>query len=446
MLQRRKKVSANDNAPMRPSPIRNIYIRPFPVPVQNTAKTLSTDKVHAIAGWLVPLGAVLAAVAAFRQSTPLASMYLPSLILTSLLLLTAIISKANPRLRNISGVLMAISATTALAAFLAINGFVLVGIEVLLLLSTLSVLAGWAFKSNTSALLSVFASLLYLTSYYPELGLLTGISDKVSHLGAGILPWLILGQIFLAQQIKSPTVLLAAISAGYIWLTTLATGMLLPEMAGLGFAIAAAHYWLGKSRAENNFFGGEIHRLCAWVVALGSALYVQSIWLNTGAVQAQPYKPPNPIWWVILGSSVFTLFVISMQRYKASHISLFGIFVICAAVLILPATTVLPDLIYSGFDKVPGLNAHPGLGFVIGATVIAAGFYWLIGGLKSGQFLDMSIGALAVGIEAIILFKPENFNADLGVVFVVSLICALCIGGLIAGVTTDRSQTVDNYL
>ena len=446
MLQRRKKVSANDNAPMSPSPFNKSNIRPHLVPIQNTAEKLSTSKIKSAAGWLVPIGTVFAAGAAIWQNTSLTDLYFPSIILTSLLFLTACVSKANPRLRNISSLLMAIGVTTALTAFLARNGFALVGLEFLLLLSTFAILAGWAFKSNASSLLSVFATLLYLSSYYPELGLLTGISDEGSQLGAGILPWLILGQMLSAQLGKSPTVLFASITAGYIWLTTLATGMPLTEMAGLGLAIAATHYWLGKSRAENNLFGADIHRICAWAVALGAALYVQSIWLNVGSVQAKPYTPPSPLWWIILGSSVFTLFVISMQRYKASHISLFGIFVICASVLILPATTVLPDIIHSGFEKIPGLNAHPGLGFIIGATIIAAGFYWLIGGLKSGQFLDMSMGALAVGIEAIILFKPENFNADLGVVFVVSLICALCIGGLIAGVTTDRSQTVDNYL
>ena len=58
----------------------------------------------------------------------------------------------------------------------------------------------------------------------------------------------------------------------------------------------------------------------------------------------------------------------------------------------------------------------------------------------------MSMGGLVIGIQSTILIRPENFDIDLGVVFVVSLICALCIGGLVAGVSTNRAQAVDNYV
>jgi hypothetical protein len=57
----------------------------------------------------------------------------------------------------------------------------------------------------------------------------------------------------------------------------------------------------------------------------------------------------------------------------------------------------------------------------------------------------MSMGAIVIGIQATILFKPEKFNADLGVIFVVSLICTLCVGGLVAGATSDQSKLDDNF-
>ena len=97
------------------------------------------------------------------------------------------------------------------------------------------------------------------------------------------------------------------------------------------------------------------------------------------------------------------------------------------------------------FEVIPGLNAQPGLGFVIGASIIAAGFHWLVRSLKSGQLLEMSMGGAVIGIQSMILIQPKNFNIDLSIVFVVSLICALCIGGLIAGVSTNQRQAVDNY-
>ena len=57
----------------------------------------------------------------------------------------------------------------------------------------------------------------------------------------------------------------------------------------------------------------------------------------------------------------------------------------------------------------------------------------------------MSMGGIVIGLQSMVLLKPENYNLDLGVVFIVSLICALCIGGLVAGVSANRQQAVDNY-
>lgn len=446
MLQPREIRSANDNAPLGREPDGKRLLRPNPTPTHALAKEVSNSKISAVVDWFIPLAAIIASGIAIMREIPLSDLYWPSLILGTLLLLSVTISKARPQLRNISTLLMVLAFTTALAAFLSMNGLSLIGVELMLVVSVFALLAGWAFNSNSSVLLSVFAGLLYLSNFFPELGLLTGISEDSSQLGAGIFPWLVLGQFLLAHKVKSSIILFSTISAGYIWLAYSTKAMPLEHMAGLGFVLATTHYWFGKARAEKDMFGAEIHKICAWIVAIGAALFIQSIWLNVDAVQTKPYEPLNSLWWAVLALGNFTLFVVSLQRYKTSHISLFGIFVVCAAALILPATIIKPEWVYSAFDLIPGLNAQPGLGFVIGSSIIASGFYWLVAGLKSGRPLEMSMGGTVIGIQSMILIKPENFNIDLGVVFIVSLICALCIGGLVAGVSTNKQQAVDNYL
>lgn len=445
MLQPKQHLSANDNAPLRQLPIRAKLSRFNPTFANSTPHPTAVQQRKIGVGWIIPSLAVLCGAFAFLQSLPLVNLFWPSLIIGTLLLLTAVQSEPESRLRNFSGLLMVAFFTTGLAALLSQNGFTLIGVELALLVSTLSLIVGWMFTSKPSVLLSSFSGLIYLASFYPELGLTTGLTDQVSLLGAGILPWVILGQIVLAQKVRSSVVLFTAIIAGYILLGTLAKDMPLTALAALGFAIAAAHYWLSKAWAEAGKFGANIHRICAWVIALGAALYIQSIWLNVDSGQAKPFWPPNTLWWTMLGAAMFTLFIASLMRFKTSYITLSGIFIICLAVAVLPAATAKPDLIYVVFDAIPGLNARPGLGLVMGAIIIAAGFIWLVGGLKRGELLDMAIGATAIGIEALVLFQPAKFNADLGVTFVVSLICALCIGGLIAGATPDHTQSLRNY-
>lgn len=406
---------------------------------------VKTHRIKTNSYWMVPLLALVFAAYVLWQTFPLTALFWPSILIGTLLLLTAAQAERDSRIRNVSGLMMVAAFATTLAAFLAQNGFSLIGVELILLVSALALATGWIFKSAPSVLLSTFSGLIHLGSAYPELGLTTGLSDDVSQLGAGLMPWIILGQIMVAQKIKSSVVLFTAVLAGYIWLGTLAKDMPLSALAGLGFAVAAAHYWLGKAWADTGKFGADVHRVFAWVIAMSAALYIQTIWLNTDAGQAKPFWPPSELWLVILGLSMFALFVASLMRYKTSHISLLGIFIICPVVIALPLATAKPDLIHIAFDAVPGLNARPGLGLVIGAVITASGFIWLVGGLKNGRFLDMSIGALAIGIEAMVLFQPARFDADLGVIFVVSLICALCTGGLIAGASRDDRQPLSNY-
>jgi len=445
MRQPKLQLVANDNAPLKQPRIRKRFQQSNAVSVRQTLNPIQTYKMKSTTAWLIPLLAVVFAAYAVLQTMPLSTLFWPSLIVSALLFYTAVRAERGSRLRDVSGLLIVAAGTTALAALLSQNGFTLVGVELALLVSVFALMSGWIFKSAPSVFLSTFASLLYLASAFPELGLTTGLTDSESKLGGNMMPWIILGQIVLAQKLRSSMVLFTAIAAAYIWLVTVAVDMPLPALAGLGFAVAAAHYWLGKAWAETEKFGADIHRLCAWILALSASLYIQSLWLNADSGQAKPFWPPDTYWWTVLGAAMLTLFVASLIRYKTSNITLPGIFIVFLAVGALPVAMAKPDLVYAAFENVPGLNARPGLGLIIGASILACGLIWLVSGLKSGRFLEMSIGALAIGIETVVLFQPLRFDTDLGVIFVVSLICALCAGGLIAGASPDRSNQSANY-
>ncbi len=444
-MSRHQHIIANDNAPLRQPLISNSFRATKVVSTQKAENPIKAYKIKTFVFWMAPLLSVCFGLYALSQNLPLSVLFWPSVAIGTVLLFTAAKAEPKSRLRNVCGLLMVAAITIGLAAFLAQNGFTLVAMELAFLVSILALLSGWIFRSEPSVLLSTFAGLFYLASSFPELGLTTGLANQTSQLGGGLLPLVILGQIVLAQKVKSTAVLFAALVTAYVWFGTFAKDMPLAALTGLSFAVAAAHYWLSKAWSETNMFGANVHRVCAWVIAMGAALYVQSLWLDTNAGQATPFWPPNTLWWAVLGGAMFALFVASLMRYKTSHISLLGIFIICSAVVVLPLATAKPDIIHAAFDAVPGLNARPGLGLVIGAIIIASGFIWMVSGLKHGRLLDMSIGALAIGIEVMVLFQPARFDADLGVIFVVSLICALCTGGLIAGASPDRNHARGDY-
>ena len=328
----------------------------------------------------------------------------------------------------------------SISSWLAQAGLSLVNMELALLISCLSLVTGWLFKSIPAALLSTFSTLLYLASLYPELGLMTGISDRLSQLGSGILPVVILAQISLSERLRSSVALFFGILAAYIWIGTLTSEMPLKILAGMGFAIAGAQYWIGKARLDVGKFGGRTHQICGWLVAFVAVIYVQMAWLSLDPAQARPVWTPTTFWWITFTVAASTLIITSLKRYKSSHISLVGIFIVSCGVVAIPLATAKPELAFLVFDKIPGLDARPGLGLIMGAIILAGGLIWLVSGLLNGRKLAMCMGAVVIGVEAVILFQPENYNTDLGVIFSVSLICALCLNGLIAGTSSNLIQ------
>jgi len=451
MRQPKQKLSANDNAPPRPrrsSPVlkpvrfmRSENSKPVATPTNVIAKY---NRKMTLA-WAVPIfGAILGGYALW-QALPLSSLVWPSMIIGLFLLWTAARAESKSRLRNVSSLVLIGAATICTAGVLAQNGFTLVGVELAILVSTFSLLMGWALSSRPAILLSTTAAIFYLISLFPELGLLTGLTDNLSQIGIGVIPFLLLGQAILAERFRSHLITTLTISAVLIWVLALGKDLPLHALAGLCFAIAAAHYCLGRACEAINMFGARLHTVFALIIGLGSALYIQSLWMHFDSDLAQPIWSANTFWWIAVASAMTVILITSLLRFKSSQISLFGIFIITLGVLVLPLATAKPELIEAAFIQVPGLDAYPGLGLIIGAVIIAICLIWIVEGLKHNRLMNVLIGTIAIGVEGLILYQPSHFNMDFGVIFVMSLICALCIGGLIAGSTSNQLEKAPNY-
>lgn len=437
--------SANDNAPL-PRLARKASFRTANISAGQKARDLAAVKKRlSVAAWSIPFIACFGGIYALWSAFPLNALFWPSLIIATALFLTTLQAKRYSRLRNISGLMLIAAITVSLAAWLSQNGFTLIGAELALLAAVLALGLGWIFSSEPAILLSSFSGLFYLAGYYPELGLLVGMTDGFSQMGAGLMPGLILGQIAMSYRLKSIVALFVSLAAMYIWVGTLTAGLPASAIAGLGFALAAAQHSWGTARLEAYKFGGDLNRLFGWAIGLTSALFIQSMWLSPDAGQAKPFWPPTSLWWGVVSALIFTLFVTSLMRYKTSHISLSGIFIVCLSVAALSISTVKPDLVHNAFDLIPGLMARPGLGLVISAVICGLGLLCLITGLKRGRIIDIAMGAVTVSVQCVILFPPDRFNADMGVIFIVSLICALCVGGLVAGASPDRPDNTSRY-
>ena len=77
---------------------------------------------------------------------------------------------------------------------------------------------------------------------------------------------------------------------------------------------------------------------------------------------------------------------------------------------------------------------------VIGAVIMAAGMAWIVNGLRKSQFVNIIVGTVLIGAQVLILMAPGRIDLDGVIIFLTSLIGALCIGAMIAGASLDHSQ------
>jgi len=315
-------------------------------------------------------------------------------------------------------------------------------IDMAMIVACLGLIIAAMYKSAPALLTSAFATTLWLFAFIPSLNTMFGLGQANSFGWTILLPILLIGQIMLSSKLRNRACLAVSLLAAYGWVAWLGLTANIPltALSGLGFAIGIAHHRIGKTLSDENRFGADWHSWLGVIAALGAALFLQSIWLNPSMNQAIPGWMPTQMWWAALGLASLTLFIASLQRFKNSRITLPGIFILSAATLILPIISIKPDLVRDVSAAIPGLNAAPGFGLIIGAAIMAAGLAWIANGLRRLKLFNVIIGAALVGIQGVILIAPGRATLDLGIVFVCSLIAALCIGGLVAGASLDHSR------
>jgi hypothetical protein len=445
MSQLQSITGANDNSPawvMRKTAPEFSNARRH-VPVSQMGKVKRSFPTGLL--WLIPLAALAAGIAAWWYRVPIQDLLWAAAGIGMVQLTAAAMSRSNWRIKNLSVLVAAGAFSTAFFAAASQAGITLYATDISVMVSGISLALAWIFKSRPVLMLSGFSGLLWLASLTPEISAALGIGAPTSQGWLPIFPLLVVAQALLAKHLKSYSTLGVTILAAYGYIATISASLPLLPLAGLVFAGAAAHHRVGKAWADTDVFGARLHIVAGWLMALGAAFYVQSHWLNSDANQAEPLWATSQMWWFVVGLATFCLFLSSIMRYKHAQITLTGIFLVSASALIIPIATVRPDLAYLVFDAVPGLPARPGFGVLIGASIITSGLAWIVNGLRKSEYFAMTLGALVVITQGLIIFNPAWISVDFAIVFSMSLICALCISGLISGSSLSHARPAKRY-
>ena len=106
MRQPKQIYCANDNAPLRAPRMRKSFKQVNMAGGRKAPNPIAVHKQKAAALWIIPIIAMASGAYAIWQTLPLNTLLGPSLVLGTILLLTALKSEKDSRIRNISGLLM----------------------------------------------------------------------------------------------------------------------------------------------------------------------------------------------------------------------------------------------------------------------------------------------------------------------------------------------------
>ena len=344
--------------------------------------------------------------------------------------------------RELSLLISLISCVLALFGTAIMAGIELNTIDIALFTALTALIIGFCFKSAPALLASTLSLLTWLFAAIPEANAFFGLGQTYSAGWTNVVPILLIAQLYLATRLKSVSCLLLITVLGYAWgiWLGLSFNMPLTAVAGLIFAVGIAQHRLGKSMIDSKTFGASTHSWVGILSALMAAHYLQVSWLSPEMNSEIPAWIPTQIWWGAFLGAALVLFVSSLIRFKHSYITLPGIFILSLSAAVLPLASIKPGLIRDVFFSIPGLLPAPGFGLVIGAVIMAAGMAWIVNGLRKSQFINIIVGTVLIGTQVLILMAPGRIDLDGVIIFLTSLIGALCIGAMIAGASLDHSQ------
>lgn len=303
-----------------------------------------------------------------------------------------------------------------------------------ILMSVLSLGMGYVLKSRIAILASICVTLLW--------AVMSLIGAVPTNNMIVLFPVLTLGQIYFGSKIQSGLTIGLAVVTGYYGLIGLITILWANDILPLTYASAllfifgVAHHRSGKAAEDSQITGSNIHIYSGWIVATFSAVIFQSFWLSPDALP-QVTTVLNPrnllIWKLAVSLSILTVFISAIIRFKHSQITLSGIFLLTLSSALIPLMIWLPNWPETFAANIPGVEASPAFGLIIGAGVMAAALGFVINGIRRHSKLMLVLGLAAVIFEIYLLMTPSLMTTDNIIIFFASFLAALAIGGTLAG-------------
>ena len=298
-------------------------------------------------------------------------------------------------------------------------------------------------RSKMALLISTCAGFMWLVIF-------TQVSS-INSVPLWALPLLSVLQLSLGSHYKSGLSVMMGLISTYGWLAYMMVQLVgagdisLLHAGGVLALIGFANYRFGKMAGDSHMSFASLHVVIGWSAAILGGMMMQHYWLGTDSTiwTELTSRPAGIFGWTIISYSLVGLIVVgtAMRWFggRGSAIGTIAVSSVAAAIVIVTGHT---DSLSAMADSQLGLQAMPTTAFIIGSVITASAIAMTINGVRRRIGLMMLIGLSALIAQAVLLSNPQNWNADIGVIFGICFVTSLCVAALLAAESTNPNKTI----
>lgn len=256
-------------------------------------------------------------------------------------------------------------------------------------------------------------------------------------------------QLYQASKLRSFLATLGVILVGYYWvfgftLQFLELNILSAKYAStLIFLFGAFQYRTGKAAEDEHAPYAMIHMLMGWCVACIGAMATQACWMYPELIfwnnqnidpQVRPTALEDLSVWIGLGGAMLIgIFFANLVRWKNNRLALSSVFAITLLCMAFAFTTVFETQVQQQISTVSTSLSNHHIGFAIGAGIMASAIAMAVNGARWQKLSMICTASTILGAQLILLFNPDFFTLDDGVIFGALLLLSLCITTALSG-------------
>jgi len=270
-------------------------------------------------------------------------------------------------------------------------------------------------------------------------------------------PALWISQVLLASKFKSRLALGLIMGVGAYCIYNVITGAVTTGYLPTHLAVTVMvllgvlQFQFGKVVQASQAFGGYLHILCGWLLAICGLIALQFYWFEPRMVfwKAATLSNVNQIWMpLVMGLLTIGTLLACLMRWKHDNLKLSGVVIISGLFLAFGGIHLFSEDLYLYFQTNPPVIFSTQLNVMLipmalACTVLTGAGMMIFNSFRWGRLAMLCAGFAAMAFQIYLISKADLFTPDNIITFILLAATALCVSVYLSSRTLSNIDVVD---